>query len=95
MFIQRTITKQKRTSDIFCFFHCSLWCSHDPHFEETFWDVIGLYLDPPDKALVLCCDEKAKFRPLSAHSPDSLWESGISARNRTIMSAMVLPLTEN
>ena len=28
MFIQRTITKQKRTSDIFCFFHCSLWCSH-------------------------------------------------------------------
>lgn len=26
--------------------------SNDPHFEEKFWDVIGLYLDPPDKALV-------------------------------------------
>ncbi|EPM92019.1 transposase, partial [Pseudomonas syringae pv. actinidiae ICMP 19104] len=27
--------------------------SNDPNFEEKFWDVIGLYLDPPDKALVL------------------------------------------
>jgi hypothetical protein len=26
--------------------------SNDPNFEEKFWDVIGLYLDPPDKALV-------------------------------------------
>ena len=31
--------------------------SNDPQFEEKFWDVIGLYLDPPAKALVLCCDE--------------------------------------
>ena len=30
--------------------------SNDKEFEEKFWDVIGLYLDPPDKALVLCCD---------------------------------------
>ena len=28
--------------------------STDPHFEEKFWDVIGLYLDPPERALVLC-----------------------------------------
>jgi hypothetical protein len=26
--------------------------SNDPKFEEKFWDVIGLYLDPPAKALV-------------------------------------------
>lgn len=32
--------------------------SRDPHLEENFWDVIGLYLDPPDKALLLCSDEK-------------------------------------
>ena len=32
--------------------------SNDPNFEEKCWDVIGLYLDPPDKALVLRCDEK-------------------------------------
>ena len=29
--------------------------SNDPNFEEKFWDVIGLYLDPPDKALVCRC----------------------------------------
>jgi transposase len=34
--------------------------SHDPAFEAKVWDVIGLYLDPPDKALVLCCDEKSQ-----------------------------------
>jgi transposase len=34
--------------------------SRDPKFEEKFWDVIGLYLDPPAKALVLCCDEKSQ-----------------------------------
>ena len=32
--------------------------SKDLQFEEMLWDVVGLYLDPPDRALVLCCDEK-------------------------------------
>ena len=31
--------------------------SRDPQFEPKFRDVIGLYLNPPYKALVLCCDE--------------------------------------
>src|SRR5579859_5515666 len=34
--------------------------SNDPQFEAKFWDVIGLYLDPPAQALVLCCDEKSQ-----------------------------------
>jgi transposase len=38
--------------------------SNDPKFEEKFWDVIGLYLDPPAKALVLCCDEKSPCQAL-------------------------------
>jgi transposase len=38
--------------------------SNDPDFEEKFWDVIGLYLNPPDKALVLCCDEKSQCQAL-------------------------------
>ena len=38
--------------------------SNDPHFEEKFWDVIGLYLDPPERALVLCCDEKSQCQAL-------------------------------
>ncbi|VVQ38477.1 IS630 family transposase ISPsy25 [Pseudomonas fluorescens] len=35
---------------------------NDPQFEEKFWDVIGLYLAPPDKALVLCRDEKSQVQ---------------------------------
>ena len=38
--------------------------SNDARFEEKFWDVIGLYLDPPEKALVLCCDEKSQCQAL-------------------------------
>ena len=38
--------------------------SNDPSFEEKFWDVIGLYLAPPLKALVLCCDEKSQCQAL-------------------------------
>ena len=38
--------------------------SNDPKFEEKFWDVIGLYLDPPLNALVLCCDEKSQCQAL-------------------------------
>jgi hypothetical protein len=38
--------------------------SNDPRFEEKFWDVIGIYLDPPAQALVLCCDEKSQCQAL-------------------------------
>jgi transposase len=43
--------------------------SRDPEFERKFWDVIGLYLDPPDKALVLCCDEKSQCQALERSQP--------------------------
>ncbi|NCE88410.1 IS630 family transposase [Pseudomonas sp. Q1] len=43
--------------------------SNDPNFEERFWDVIGLYLAPPDKALVLCCDEKSQVQALERSQP--------------------------
>jgi transposase len=43
--------------------------SNDPNFEEKLWDVIGLYLDPPDKALVLCCDEKSQVQTLERTQP--------------------------
>ena len=38
--------------------------SRDPRFDEKFWDVIGLYLNPPERALVLCCDEKSQCQAL-------------------------------
>jgi transposase len=43
--------------------------STDPHFETKFWDVIGLYLDPPERALVLCCDEKSQCQALERSQP--------------------------
>jgi transposase len=43
--------------------------SKDKHFESKFWDVIGLYLDPPEKALVLCCDEKSQCQALERTQP--------------------------
>ena len=44
--------------------------SNDKQFEEKFWDVIGLYLNPPEKALVLCCDEKSQCQALERTQPD-------------------------
>jgi len=43
--------------------------SRDPDLEAKFWDVIGLYLNPPDKALVLCCDEKSQCQALERTQP--------------------------
>lgn len=43
--------------------------SKDPRFEEKFWDIIGLYLDPPKKALVFCCDEKTQVQALERTQP--------------------------
>lgn len=38
--------------------------SNDPHFEEKLIDVVGLYLDPPEQAIVLCMDEKSSVQAL-------------------------------
>src|SRR5947209_4782592 len=43
--------------------------SNDQNFEKKFWDVIGLYLNPPDRALVLCCDEKSQCQALERTQP--------------------------
>lgn len=43
--------------------------STDKRFEEKFWDVIGLYLDPPETAIVLCCDEKSQCQALERTQP--------------------------
>jgi transposase len=43
--------------------------STDPFFVEKLRDVVGLYLDPPDKALVLCVDEKSQVQALERTQP--------------------------
>lgn len=43
--------------------------SRDPKFLEKMTDVIGLYLNPPDKAIVLCVDEKSQIQALDRTQP--------------------------
>ena len=43
--------------------------SRDPHFLEKLTDVVGLYLNPPEKALVLCVDEKSQIQALDRTQP--------------------------
>ena len=43
--------------------------SRDPKFLEKLTDVVGLYLSPPDKAIVLCVDEKSQIQALNRTQP--------------------------
>jgi transposase len=43
--------------------------SRDPRFVEKLTDIVGLYLDPPEHALVLCCDEKSQVQALDRTQP--------------------------
>jgi transposase len=43
--------------------------SNDPKFEEKVTDIVGLYLNPPDKALVLSVDEKSQIQALDRTQP--------------------------
>jgi transposase len=43
--------------------------SNDPRFEEKVRDIVGLYLNPPDRALVLCVDEKSQIQALDRTAP--------------------------
>lgn len=43
--------------------------SNDPHFEAKVRDIAGLYLNPPDRALVLCVDEKSQIQALDRTAP--------------------------
>ena len=54
--------------------------SRDKHFLEKLHDVVGLYLNPPDKALVLCVDEKSQIQALDRTQPLLPLRPGIPAR---------------
>ncbi|MEW5249697.1 IS630 family transposase [Microbulbifer discodermiae] len=43
--------------------------SNDPQFAEKVVDIVGLYMDPPDNALVLCVDEKTQIQALDRTQP--------------------------
>ncbi len=43
--------------------------SNDKHFEEKLEDIVGLYLSPPEHAIVLSCDEKSQIQALDRTQP--------------------------
>jgi transposase len=53
--------------------------SNDPAFEEKVTDIVGLYLDPPERAVVLCVDEKSQIQALDRTQPGLPLKKGHAA----------------
>jgi transposase len=71
--------------------------SPDPDFEAKLLDVVGLYLNPPENALVLCVDEKTGIQaldrtqpllPLSAKKPRSWTNEYVRHGTQTLLAAL-------
>ena len=54
--------------------------SKDPQFVEKVRDIVGLYLNPPDRAIVLCVDEKSQVQALNRTEPILPLAPGVPAR---------------
>src|ERR1700724_3442089 len=54
--------------------------SRDPEFDGKLADIVGLYLDPPERALVLCVDEKSQIQALNRTQPALPMWPGLPAR---------------
>lgn len=48
------------------------WCGHnrDPEFEQKMVNIIGLYMSPPENAIVICVDEKTQVQALDRTQPE-------------------------
>ncbi len=53
--------------------------SNDPHFAEKLEDIVGLYVNPPEHAVVLCADEKSQIQALDRTQPGLPLKSGRAA----------------
>ena len=53
--------------------------SRDPKFVEKLEDIVGLYMSPPEHALVLCCDEKSQVQALDRTQPGLPMKKGRGA----------------
>ena len=54
--------------------------SKDPQFVEKVRDIVGLYLNPPERAIVLCVDEKSQVQALNRTQPILPLAPGVPAR---------------
>lgn len=53
--------------------------SRDPQFVEKLEDIVGLYMSPPEHAIVLCCDEKSQVQALDRTQPGLPMKKGRAA----------------
>ena len=53
--------------------------SRDPQFVDKLEDIVGLYMSPPEHALVLCCDEKSQVQALDRTQPGLPLKKGRAA----------------
>ena len=65
--------------------------STDPLFIDKVRDVVGLYLAPPERAVVLCVDEKSQIQALDRTAPILPMLPGTPARRPTTTSARAPP----
>lgn len=65
--------------------------STDPLFVEKTRDIVGLYIDPPVKAMELCVDEKSQIQTLDRTGRSCFWHREFSSCVHMTMSAMTLP----
>lgn len=56
--------------------HKTFKLSRDPMFLEKLTDVVGLYLNPPQKAVVICVDEKSQIQALDRTQPGLPFKKG-------------------
>lgn len=63
--VERVLKQQAIKPHLIKYYHHS----SDPEFEEKMLNIIGLYLDPPDNAVVLCVDEKTGIQALDRKQP--------------------------
>ena len=67
--------------------------SHDPLLEEKVKDVVGLYMNPPENAIVLSVDEKTQIQALDRTQPLLPMRPARSSATPTITSAMAPPVS--
>lgn len=58
------------------------WCGkpRDPEFEQKMTNIVGLYLSPPENAIVICVDEKTQIQALDRTQPELPLRPGNSRR---------------
>ena len=66
--------------------------SSDPLFVDKVQDIVGLYLSPPDRAIVLCVDEKSQIQALDREQPVLPMMPGVAERRTHTYVRHVEPL---